>query len=41
MKYIGQKWVLLKSPIACVKPDQAMIANVRETGKEGERRNLL
>lgn len=39
MKNIGQKWMLLKSPIASEKLGKAIIARVREAGKEGELRN--
>jgi CRISPR-associated protein Cmr6 len=41
MKNIGLKWVLLKSPIAIDKLGKAIIAKVRETGKEDEFRNQL
>jgi len=40
IKNIGQKWLLLKSPIARMMLGRAIIAKVRETGKEGEFRNL-
>ncbi len=36
---IGLKWMLLKSPIARENLGKAIIAKVRETGKEGELRN--
>lgn len=39
MKNIGQKWMLLKSPVAREKLGKAIIARVREAGREDEFRN--
>lgn len=39
MRNISQKWMLLKSPVARENLGKAIIAKVRETGKEGELRN--